>query len=447
MTTKKRKKRLNAVQSLLKDIGADSPGSINTSDKAVMADIAAHLKGGVDAMHKLRQISSYDADKDIKSMGSFNMDSVDTVEEFKSTARWFLLVKSIAEGQFRNMMFDMNVEEGAEYCMTPTVFKQMNASRVMFRPADRKFNDEYTPYDGQDLNGKTLFMWRTGGIGDILFIRPIICHLKKLYDCKIIFATRNLYHSMVNQWPEIDELHDIPFKADLIDRSDYQLTFEGLIERCADAERMDVHDLFAKYAGLDPDEIEWCQPMTIATKTQWLLDSVPEKYVVMQVRSSSPVRTPRINTFIQAADHCAELGYKVIMVDSPRGARLIDDLISCCKHKKSMINFTRHSGQLADTVKLLDNAALVIGPDSSMVHLAAMQDVHGLGIYGPFPGRCRLLRYPKCKWVETPKSTICTEGGRECFCHAHLRCEYNERCWDLLDNDVLCSTISEMLNV
>jgi len=369
--------------------------------------------------------------------------NVETIDEYKGAETGFCLARAEQSGTCMTAGgADINIETDHVYCMTAKLFLDANHSGCRLSPAGFLFDDIYKKYDGQSLDGKSIFIWRSGGIGDLLFIRPILKYLKERYPtCKILFATRSIYHNMARNWGDcIDTLLDIPFDAEILAKTDYHVTFEGLIEYCKDAERMDVHDLFARYMGLDPDKIDWICPMAIEDKDFGL----PDDYAVVQIRASSVVRTPRPATIVNIIDTCTNSGMPVVIAEAPRNSRMVDDIIGLCHNPLMIYNFADIAESFMDTIALIDKAKLVVAPDSCQVHVAAMQQTPCVGLYGPFPANVRAKRYPNFVSVETGcKSLPC--GGRECYTHGHLLCEHAERCWDSIDENELTNAIENML--
>jgi ADP-heptose:LPS heptosyltransferase len=379
-----------------------------------------------------------------------------TVEDFRAHVPAFAIIEMTRDMVLDHMGTKYQTYKGSELLCINTLAKDA-VERGVAKPARRLFKDHYRPYNGQDLNGKTLMLWRSGGIGDILWLRPIMIHLKRKYDCTIMFATRDMFHDFVKLWPDaIDQLSGVPMEMwQTFDRADYHLSFEGLIEKCKEAETLDAHDLFAKYAGLDPDEIDWCVPIKMP-KTRKRHFSKPKdhstwykmnpgRYVVIQYRASAAVRTPYTGSIVAAVNAATECGYHVVISDRRESARAIDDIISCCKHPKKIENFAYKTEGLVQALTLVTHAKLVIAPDSSQMHMAAMQGVPSIGLYGPFPGAVRCSRYPHAKWIEPEPSDVCEFGGRACFRHQYLECPGSYKCWGHLDNDKLQEMIRECL--
>lgn len=374
---------------------------------------------------------------------------VDTVEEFKTRPPSFVIGE---------IFVDCNIEipyngkksyvAGQRIVVTPIMYHNLNRSRPCIRPADIAFRDVYNPYDGQDLTGKTLFAWRAGGIGDLIFIRPLLIHLKEKYGCKIMFATKKQYHDLVQYWDDaIDELCDINFDVDkTMMVADYHLTFEGAIERIKESNEIDVHDVFAKLAGVDPDEVEWCKPISTPIDNAFFAGNTG-RYVVVQPRASAPIRTPFMGSFISAVNAATRRGYRVIVADGAHAMRAAEDFRSACESPDMVINFAKYTKGLHDAVELVNRASFVVSPDSAFTHLAAMQGVPCVALYGAFPAKVRTERYPLCIPIEPPPSNCCKFGGRECFLHApNGKCESQYACWNNLDNELVAKTVGDLID-
>jgi ADP-heptose:LPS heptosyltransferase len=401
---------------------------------------------GKKAANTLNEMQTRDATKELESIGVKIGDFSkihDTLAEFEDSQTAFICCASTHTQTlclYDGSKIDMN--PGDEVCMTASAFIGHVRQAPTLKLTDNTFAKRYRPYKGQDLNGKTLFVWRSGGIGDLMFIRPVLMAFKEKYDVEIIFATRERYHSMVEQWDDcIDQLSNVPFfTEETLDKADYHITFEGLIERCRAAEELDVHDLFARHSYITVKDYN--RPMKCVCKNT-AFDLLPQEYAVMQLGSSSPIRTPLFGHMVKVADHITENAMLVVS-GSPRESRNIDDFISCCKHPQKMINFARFTGSVVDAIKLVTGSSLVVGPDSSHVHMAAAQGISCVGIYGPFDWKTRCLHYKRFKAVEPRESAVCEHGGKHCFIHSHLPCHYQTKCWNYLDAQEVIDAIEEV---
>ena len=110
-------------------------------------------------------------------------------------------------------------EEGHGYVMAEDIEGQHRNLYTQHIGMSYPIESVYRPYKGEDLTNKKLMCWRTGGIGDILFLNPVLRYLKKKYPSSFLRVASGCKQSLENV-PEIDELYDMPFDAKLLEDMD-----------------------------------------------------------------------------------------------------------------------------------------------------------------------------------------------------------------------------------
>jgi len=147
----------------------------------------------------------------------------ETIDELRKGKPSIIIAECVTGVRYRqnNYKVEQEFKKHEKYVMSLGMYMQSHADKVVknkiLKPSNIKFNKVYKPYKGQDLNNKTLFVWRQGGIGDLLFINPNLLYLKKKYPtCKIILGCGPQYHSMVEKWEFIDEVIAMPFNISLL---------------------------------------------------------------------------------------------------------------------------------------------------------------------------------------------------------------------------------------
>jgi ADP-heptose:LPS heptosyltransferase len=167
------------------------------------------------------------------------------------------------------------------------------------------------------------------------------------------------------------------------------------------------------------------------------------EYVVVQLRASSPIRCPRLPIWKKIIDNITEMGINVIITDSIGQKNNIDSFIMTLNNKDIVFNFSEHSAEISHTIALVSMASLVVGVDSSLVHIAESVGVKSFGIYGPFKGDLRLGTYKNAKWVDA------TASCAPCFRHGNRLCNNSflgyPKCFDNLNVDDINKTIEGML--
>lgn len=382
---------------------------------------------------------------------------VDRLEDLRKTPPNIVIAKAIKNFSFIQNYFKMQqLKKNVSYVMGLGVFQQLQfetgTSKKILKPSPIKFKNIYTPYEGQDLNGKSILVFRTGGIGDLLFIQPNLRWIKKHYpDSHIMFACGPQYQPMVENWDCIDELLDLPFTFSKLKQADYHVLFEGVIERCKQAHTDNAYNLFSRWIKLDlpDDELvpaqepkEHCMDETGKILDEWGIKDKP--FVVMQLRASSLIRTPRHEFWVELMDRINDSGYDVVLTDNPMQKDAIEEFRKRVKNPDRVFNFCQHSKSLDYSIALIKYAKLVLATDSAMNHIAASLGTACFGIYGPFPGFIRLKTYPKADWIDSKKN--CSP----CFIHGHEACPQAGKdgyspCYDELDKDTIMRRVLRLL--
>jgi len=358
-----------------------------------------------------------------------NVQKVERIEELRENPPNIIIAQAQFNVQFvQNYFKKQSLKKKQKYVMGLGVFQQLqrdpSGKRKLLKPCGPKFKNMYRPYIGQDLTDKNLLVFRTGGIGDLLFIQPNLRYLKEKYPtCNIAFACGPQYQPMVENWDCIDEVIDLPYSLGKLQKSHYHVLFEGVIERCRQAEKDNAYNLFSRWMGLDlPDDLlipKQTPPSELVEKCQGILSdmNVPEKgFVVMQLRASSPVRSPRPEFWMALANKLTERGHHILLTDNPRQAGKIDEFIKMIYRKDMVHNFCEKSEDIAHSIAVTSLAEGVIATDSAMNHIAASVDVPAFGIMGPFPGHIRFKTSPKMDWIDSKR------GCTHCYLHGHRPC-------------------------
>jgi len=374
-----------------------------------------------------------------------SLDIVDTLDILRKNPPNIVIAKCLHDCSFKqNDSVIQKLEKKKNYVMNISMFANLEYNkyhttpdgkpRLNLKPAKKSFQDLYKPYRGQELNNKRLLVLRTGGIGDLLFIQPNLRYLKQKYpSCKIIFATGLQYHSMVETWTDcIDVLTTLPFNESDFISCQYHLTFEGVIERTREAHTTNAYELFSKWMGLnldknllrpvqEPNDIVYSEVRQIL-KNNFKLDiNKNNKLCAIQLRASSPIRTPHPGQlWVPIINFLISQNYKIIITDNPAMHSQIENIINTFfkEHRDKIFNFTKHSQSISYSIALAKIVDMVVGIDSSLLHIAESVGTKNFGIYGPFPGSIRLSTYKYNDWID------CTASCAPCFTHGHRPCIY-----------------------
>jgi ADP-heptose:LPS heptosyltransferase len=330
----------------------------------------------------------------------------------------------------------VRLNAGKSYVMSDYMAKTLLKEYGYTIDNSQDIGDRYRPIDGSDLSGKNIMVWRSGGIGDLLFITPNIRYIKDTYNnVNIRIACAEKYSQL---WQGHDVLYDhkshpMPFPLELLEWADFHLHFEGAIESGGKAEYLHAVDLFSEYFHLqDRIPIERRRPFLAPTNDidnkiknmmRYQLNVSGRKPIIaIQMRASSPIRTFPERRMLEIIRELKGDGNDIILLDSPHRADEIDRMISRAK-LNDIANASRTVKTIRDTISIIKKIDLLIAPDSSLTHIAGAigVDKPTLALYGPFPSFVRTKYYPRCIAIDCKYKSI--NCSAPCYIHGHTSCK------------------------
>ena len=302
----------------------------------------------------------------------------------------------------------VTLRPGLSYVMSEQHEEALTAQKVV--DGSIPIDTRYKKYSGEDLNGKTLLTWRTGGVGDIFMLHPALKAIKKKYpECKIVFGTMCPWPVMNS--PYIDRLIKMPFSADELEAADYHVMYEGLVESGkGDAATLHATDIYSRelctgeYEDKKPDSYTSRSELESVAEEMKKLGVTPEDIVIgIQVEPSSPVRRFPLDKLIYVAHSLIYDGFKVMVVGANDSGVNYKNVLNNARPDQ-ILDGTRYTAR--ESIVLASRYDLIIAPDSMMIQVGAAHDVPVVGLYGPFPSSIR-MKYHKNSIGLDPK-TVCT---------------------------------------
>lgn len=232
-----------------------------------------------------------------------------------------------------------------------------------------------------------LFM-RSGGFGDLTLLTPVLRHLKKLHpSVHIAVCTMKHYSQALEHLPYVDEIVEHPILAADLDKYDAWVFYENAIENNPRAEKVHMTELFAEIAGIPMDGADLKPEYVIKpSELMWVGELFPrngqQPRVSIQMQAAAGCRTYPPQLMRQVVDELTRRGWEVLMFDDGHMRRYEDQ-----KLQKYRLTFRQSAA-------LLNTSDVVIGPDSSLVHIAGALGVPCVALYGPFPWKLRTAHSP-----------------------------------------------------
>jgi ADP-heptose:LPS heptosyltransferase len=318
---------------------------------------------------------------------------------------------------------ELKFESGHKYVMAEDVEGQYRSITGECMGMSFPIENVYRPYQGQDLTGKKLMCWRTGGIGDMMFLSPVLVYLKNKFPTCFLRVASGCKQPLENL-PAIDELYDMPFDASLLEGMDYHLQFQGIIESSSEqAKNTHAADMFYHYFGIDsiqfPNEDK--RPRLYFTKSEqdWLTKTLPtldikeDDYAIgIQMETSAPLRNfpkDKLKTIIDILSQ--EPKVKIVLIGNDQ----MDIMAQFYKGgHANVIAATKFT--VRQSIVLANRYDLIISPDTFMIQCAGALEKPLIGLYGPFPSDVR-MRYFK-NAIGLDPSVVCSP----CFKHDFRAC-------------------------
>lgn len=348
----------------------------------------------------------------------------------------------------------LKLSRNKEYVMAGAVMKQLSKIYPGAVSVTRDFSSVYSKLDLSKIQkGQEVFLFRSGGIGDVMFMFPLISFLKKNFGVKIKVGTSPIYCSVLENNPDIDTIVRMPFSLEEMKKSDFHLIFEGIIEDVGnDSQILHSVDLFLKEAGVDHTRIpakDKCPRLFIKDSEIKKAKKVFSKYKILesekkigvQVESSSPVRNYPLNSMIAVIRRLIDSGYVVIVFGGKFQKDVGEYFEQVFAGERRMVNLINKTESLRESIAIISLMDLIVAPDSSFIHIAGALDIPVVGIYGCFPSLLRMRYYKNAIGID------CNVSCAPSFIHGHNPCGrgFPSPCFSVISPQNVIDAVSHLL--
>lgn len=374
---------------------------------------------------------------------------VETLEELDQNIPEYWVVESSRPFTFSiNKLSTRTFKKKEKYVVPSGIFhmlRQNIPAASKLKVSNVTLEDVYRPYRGQDLTNQSLFVCRAGGIGDILFIQPILIYLKKKYPtCKIAFSARDDFQPMIKSWDGIvDVVTPYPPAFKTFVKHSYHAIFEGVIERCKESNYTNSFDLFAKWLKVDIPKEELIPRLTPEPdKLKRVRKLVAEdfgidKFILLNWRATSQNRTPPPDFWKRLIVGLRkEVDLPIVISDDKVNKDEADKF--CKEFSFPVYNFAKYSRNITDAIALASISELCITTETSMIPISAGLDVPCFSVHSAYPGHLRTSGH-LADWIDT--------SGTDCSpCHVSVG-ECHRKCYDNVDIDLCVNKIKKLLEL
>jgi len=290
------------------------------------------------------------------------------------------------------------------------------------------------------LKGRSVVVIRYGGIGDVLAALYGIAELKAKFqgNVKVGFVTSYKYIPLLQCFPKlIDVVMSAVTSSKAISQFNYLVYLDDVIETSPLSKELPIHEVYARQMGvhINTDTTKLVSALNIALSDQ------PRRGVGIQYKSNAIIRDYDIEKTIDLINALnKKYGEPVHLLGPPDDYRFVNYIQT--KTEGQIIPNGCGLGskmQIHQLLNLISRLQLVIGPDSSMIHMAGVCETPCIGLFGPFPSKLRMPFY---------KQAIGIDGNAECSpCFRHFPvdfCRYTNG-GGLCNNSITTDTIMEQV--
>jgi len=287
------------------------------------------------------------------------------------------------------------------------VVSNYELDELMAKSPRTVFNwSNFTPYEkryaGQDLNGKRVCIYRHSAWGDQLIVSALPHYLKTLYPDAIL----NMYcHPKVlslwrgNQFV-MGSAIPLPIPFDAVKYGyDYHIFLEGMLESDSEIDQENCYDSMFSFCGFKPEDVPavYKRPCVFPMPDDYRLFpqlKLPSKYILYH---ASPNNMNRCYPVELGAKLCKLVyeyfGVPVVVVGSfekkyKSNSLWFDGILG-------VTNLVDKTASFRDLIPIVENASLLICPDSAVMHLAScFPHVPVVSLWGLFSPNDRIKYYP-----------------------------------------------------
>jgi Glycosyltransferase family 9 (heptosyltransferase) len=308
------------------------------------------------------------------------------------------------------------------------IFDDDNALSIQQDPGSAHYIESVTdlaPYLAElhsrrpsNWRNKRVIFYRNRGIGDQLIASSASRFFSETLNAHCYQACDRVHEPLWLGNPFINgSAFTMPLHLDTIYRAkgpgfvSGAFFLESVSEWDSDGEQANVYDRLFGMLGLDPARVpaKYKRPTItlratdLSLRDAWLKKvgaavnaSLESGYLFLQIQGTNKVRSlplPVIEKALYALnEYAAKLQIPILVTDSKPLTPAVAEMVKRTDHA---INLAAGIGSVRLLVSLIAGATVVVGPDSSALHIAAAFEIPSVGIWGPFSPEARALYYPR----------------------------------------------------
>jgi len=264
------------------------------------------------------------------------------------------------------------------------------------------FNSWERRYGGQDLNGKSVCLYRHTAFGDQLMMSSIPRYLKSKFPnaCIHLYCDPGIIEMWKNNPFVGGSAIPIPIPFEVARSYDYHIFFEGMLENNGEHDQNCCYDDFFGVIGMPDVPDQFKRPHLIVHPRDY--NFVREKkldldkpYLLYHLAPANknrcyPVELAR-EFIIMFLEETMFEEWRVIVVGKEKDKEAV---FGPLRGIRGLIDLVNEAQSFRDCIPIVEKANLMVCPDSAFLHLGAcFPDVPMISLWGPFNPNDRAKYY------------------------------------------------------
>jgi ADP-heptose:LPS heptosyltransferase len=281
-----------------------------------------------------------------------------------------------------------------------------NAGQWLSKHADRARIIGRPPLPPWTPEAKRLCVVRPGGLGDLIMLTAILRTLAQRYPQQRIEVSTYPWNAVVLEGlPYVHTVVPYPLPIESTFEYDAVVALENVLEYDPTPSSTAALDaMLRRFPGLELNTIERRPSYALrddevtAALTHWPRPETSGGVVVgLQVQASAKCRTYPRNA--ELIERLVARGHGVRLFNEPGRRNLVHEWGNQV-HDLGAGEPNGRAPNVRESIALMKDCAVVIAPDSSLVHAAGALGVPCVGLYGSFYGPTRMADYPSVSYLQ-----------------------------------------------
>lgn len=242
----------------------------------------------------------------------------------------------------------------------------------------------------------------SGGYGDQILTWPLAALLSTM-GLEVHILTEPGNNVCWWHFPFIKSISLVPIPYELVKLYDHFLVYESVVNKDEHPDQDHPLDVMLKKIGIDPkavdSKLKAVQPVFTGSELYMSQERFKDKQIaIYQMSSANPVRCLPPNDSIFMLIKIAEAfpDYHWLALWDEFIPKEYKEVLEQKIEQLKLVNVEPYTSQnLRELWAMTRRAAVVIGPDSMMVHVAGTMGVPCVGLWGPMSPQSRVKYYPR----------------------------------------------------